>query len=64
MTELEQQLLTAFEKLSKQYELDALRLAGQNLRLQKQVEQLSEQVQSLAGQVLVLNAKLTELAES
>ena len=60
MTELEQQLLTAFEQLSAQYSGDMKRLEAQNSHLQKQLEVLSEQVQKLAKQQRTLMDALNE----
>jgi uncharacterized protein YkwD len=57
MTELEQQLLSAFERLSKQYE------AEQQWR-QRQIEDLSQQVQDLSAQVSSLTAAYNTLVEA
>ena len=64
MTELEKQLLDAFEQLGKQYQADMQRLAEQNSALQRQVQTLSGQVSSLSRQVESLSVTLAELAES
>ena len=57
MTELEQQLLTAFERLSKQYE-------AEQRRQQQRIGDLSQQVQALSTQVSSLTAAYNTLVEA
>lgn len=57
MTELEQQLLSAFERLSKQYE-------AEQQRQRRRIEDLSQQVQALSAQVSSLTAAYNTLVEA
>lgn len=63
MTELEQHLMTALDRLSAQYRADMLRLQEGILPLQQQVQTLAGQVQDLTKALGALDAKLTELAD-
>ena len=51
MTDLERQLTTALERLSKQYETEQRRHCGQIEALREQVEALQRQVERLSGRV-------------
>ena len=63
MTELEQQLTAALERLSAQYEMEQRRQSEQVEALRRRVEQQAAQSETLQRQFERLDEQMTHLAE-